>query len=205
MGRLPGRVPLNVGRSAAEKCPARVEAAQAMRLATPRRPPNNTTRHPATMFADDSTAKPQLPGAPAGLPLMQAADLQDHLLVASNDLERLQRLLADAGDALMANFYGASSEMKRLQQRLAEHPELDRDELQQALTHLAGAITAMQFQDMASQLITHTTCRLRGCADRLANDALGADEDGAGVIEEIPLRPNPVTQDEMDAGSIELF
>ena len=26
-----------------------------------------------------------------------------------------------------------------------------------------------------------------------------------GVVEEPPQRPNPVTQDEMDAGSIELF
>ena len=31
------------------------------------------------------------------------------------------------------------------------------------------------------------------------------DEDGAALIEDAPLRPNPVTQDEMDAGSIELF
>ena len=31
------------------------------------------------------------------------------------------------------------------------------------------------------------------------------DEEGAAVIEDAPLRPNPVTQDEMDAGSIELF
>ena len=30
------------------------------------------------------------------LPLLAAADLQDHLMVASNDLERLQRLLDDA-------------------------------------------------------------------------------------------------------------
>ena len=29
--------------------------------------------------------------------------------------------------------------------------------------------------------------------------------DGAAVVETFPLRPNPVTQDEMDAGSIELF
>lgn len=158
------------------------------------------------MFADDDHSHaPEPEHAPGTLPLLQAADLQDHLLVASNDLERLQRLLADAGDALMSNFYGASSEMKRLQQRLAEHPEICVDELQQALTHLAGAITAMQFQDMASQLITHTTKRLRNCADRLANEALGSDEDGDAVIEEMPLRPNPVTQDEMDAGSVELF
>ncbi len=166
--------------------------------------PNNacTTAHPeAPMLAQDPTAD-----SPAGgLPLLQAADLQDHLLVASNDLERLQRLLADAGDSLMAHFYGASSEMNRLQKRLAQQPKLNIDELQQALTHLAGAITAMQFQDMASQLIAHTTKRLRNCADRLASDALGSDEDGDAVVEEMPLRPNPVTQDEMDAGSVELF
>jgi hypothetical protein len=34
---------------------------------------------------------------------------------------------------------------------------------------------------------------------------MGDDEDGAAVIEPPPLRPNPVTQDEMDAGSVELF
>jgi hypothetical protein len=153
------------------------------------------------MLANDTPAEP----LGSGMPLLQAADLQDHLLVASNDLDRLQRLLADAGDSLMAHFYGANSEMNRLRQVLAQHPQLKGDELQQALTHLAGAITAMQFQDMASQLIVHTTRRLRNCADRLANDALGADEDGAAVIEELPLRPNPVTQDEMDAGSVELF
>jgi hypothetical protein len=140
-----------------------------------------------------------------GLPPLQAADLQDHLLVASNDLERLQRLLGDAGDSLLAHFHGASSEMQRLQKLIAGQPRLGNDELQQAMTHLAGAITAMQFQDMASQLIDHTTRRLRNCADRLANDALACDEDGAAVIADMPLRPNPVTQDEMDAGSVELF
>ena len=31
------------------------------------------------------------------------------------------------------------------------------------------------------------------------------DEDGQSAIEAPPLRPNPVTQSEMDAGSIELF
>jgi hypothetical protein len=70
---------------------------------------------------------------------------------------------------------------------------------------LGGAVTALQFQDMASQLITHTNKRLRSCADQIARVAMGDDEDGAAVVEEAPLRPNPVTQDEMDAGSIELF
>ena len=53
--------------------------------------------------------------------------------------------------------------------------------------------------------MTHANKRLRNCADRIARDAMGDDEDGEAVVEEAPLRPNPVTQDEMDAGSIELF
>ena len=66
------------------------------------------------------------------VPTLLAADLQDHLMTASNDLDRLQRLLAD---------------------------------------------------------------------DALPDD----DEDGEGLTIPAPLRPNPVTQDEIDAGSIELF
>jgi len=47
---------------------------------------------------------------------------------------------------------------------------------------------------------------LQGCAYRLASESMG-NEDGEAVpfVEEVPERPNPVTQDEMDAGSIELF
>ncbi len=139
------------------------------------------------------------------MPLLAAADLQDHLMVASNDLDRLQRLLSDACDALMVHFYGASGSLKTLLHGAASHPEVDLGELHSAMEHLAGAITAMQFQDMSSQLIAHTTRRLKNCADRLAADTFAGDEDGAAVVEEAPLRPNPVTQDEMDAGSIELF
>ena len=58
---------------------------------------------------------------------------------------------------------------------------------------------------MASQLIAHTHQRLRNCADRIARETMGDDDEGEAVIEAPPARPNPVTQDEMDAGSIELF
>ncbi|WP_341893121.1 hypothetical protein [Variovorax sp. YR752] len=136
---------------------------------------------------------------------MAAADIQDNLMTASNDLERLQRLLSDASEALMGHFYGASGQLNHLLHAMAQHPELNTRELHDAMQHMAGAITAMQFQDMASQLITHTNTRLRSCADRLAAEAMGDDEDGVAVVETAPLRPNPVTQDEMDAGSIELF
>ena len=148
------------------------------------------------------------PGGGSTLPLMAAADLQDNLMTASNDLERLQRLLSDASEALLGHFYGASGQLNHLLHAMAKHPELNTRELHDAMQHMAGAITAMQFQDMASQLVTHTSRRLRHCADRLARDAFAGDEDegeGDAVVELAPLRPNPVTQDEMDAGSIELF
>lgn len=141
----------------------------------------------------------------AELSLTVAADLQDSLMIASNDLDRLQRLLNDATETLMGHFYGASAQITRLARAAAQHPELNNEGLHEAMQHLGGAVTALQFQDMAWQLIGHTQRRLRNCADRVANDVMGDDEDGTAVVEEAPLRPNPVTQDEMDAGSIELF
>ena len=141
----------------------------------------------------------------AAMPLLAAADLQDHLMVASNDMDRLQGLLGDACESLMSHFYGATGELKALLHRAALHPEIEAPELHRAMQHMAGAITAMQFQDMASQLVDHTTRRLRSCADRIARDTMGDDEDGIAMVADAPLRPNPVTQDEMDAGSVELF
>jgi hypothetical protein len=144
--------------------------------------------------------------SPGLLPLAAAAELQDHLLVASNDLERLQRLLDDAAQALLAHFTGASAQVE-LALRGAQGPEPgDAAALHEAQTSLGQAVTALQFQDMASQLIHHTSRRLRSCADRLAAEVFAADDDeGEAVVQEAPRHPNPVTQDEMDAGSIELF
>ena len=140
-------------------------------------------------------------GSSAGKAFLAAADLQDHLLTASNDLDRLQTLLADACDTLQAGFFGASQHLHDLRATALPDPQ----PVERAVAHLGAAVTALQFQDMASQLINHTRGRLRNCADRLARDAFDGDEDGDAVIEEAPLRPNPVTQSEMDTGFIELF
>lgn len=143
---------------------------------------------------------------PGALPTLLAADLQDHLMTASNDLDRLQRLLADATTTLLRHFHGLSDRITQLRAQLDHGLVVDPVELEHASRSLGGAVTALQFQDMASQLITHTDRRLRSCADRLARDALADDdEDGAPLTMPAPLRPNPVTQDEVDAGSIELF
>ncbi len=135
------------------------------------------------------------------LPLQAAADLQDHLMTATNDLERLQTLLSDACVVLFAGFQGASEQIQKLS---AADPDPQGD-VSRAIQYLGTAVTALQFQDMASQLITHTNKRLRSCADTLARETFGDDEEGAAVVEMPPLRPNPVTQAEMDVGSIELF
>ncbi|ODU08277.1 MAG: hypothetical protein ABS84_13685 [Rubrivivax sp. SCN 71-131] len=153
--------------------------------------------------AEDSSAA--TPPPQAALSLLAATELQDHLLVAHNDLERLQRLLDDAAQALMQHFTYASEHMSAARVHLEACPQGEPPMIREARRTLASAITALQFQDMATQLIAHTSKRLRNCADRLACEAMGDDEDGVALVEEAPLRPNPVTQDEMDAGSIELF
>ena len=153
------------------------------------------------MLVQEDTSPPDGPA----FSLLAAADLQDDLMVASNDLERLQRLLSDACDSLMGHFYGANGELREMLHQAAAQTQDSAPQLHKAMQHMAGAITAMQFQDMASQLVNHTSRRLRNCADRLASQTMGDDEEGESVIEQTPLRPNPVTQDEMDAGSVELF
>ena len=79
-------------------------------------------------------------------------------------------------------------------------------ELDDVRQTIRSAVTELQFQDMASQLIIHTSKILQGCAYKLASESMD-NEDGEAVpfVETVPERPNPVTQDEMDAGSIELF
>jgi len=133
------------------------------------------------------------------LPVMLVAEVQDSLLVVVHDLSRLDGLLAHTMENLMLRFTSASANLSY--PAFAAVKELD-----EVRVALRAAVTELQFQDMASQLIIHTSKILQGCAYRLASDAMGY-EDGEAVpfVEEVPERPNPVTQDEMEAGSIELF
>jgi hypothetical protein len=149
--------------------------------------------------------EPQMPAeadAPS-IPLPVAADIQDHLLAACTDLERLQVLLADACHVLMDSFSSASYQLDLKRRRNTER-EL-RSVLEHVQTQLGSAVTALQFQDMASQLIEHTNLRLRNCADQLADTLFVDDEEGPTIVTPAPMRPNPVTQSEMNVGSVELF
>lgn len=131
---------------------------------------------------------------PAPLPWPAAAALQADLRLAGDDLDRLQRLLAEAGEALSGHFQAAADGLLAA----AAEPARADAALQRSIAHVSGAITAMQFQDLAAQLIDHTSRRLRDCAERLAPLP-----EGAGAVP--APRTNPVTQDAMDSGSVELF
>ena len=140
-------------------------------------------------------------GGPAvQIPVMVAAELQDSLLVVMHDLHRLEGLLNHATDNLLERFGEANSVLT--DDAVAGSPDLVA-----VRAALRNAVTELQFQDMASQLIWHTTKVLQGCAFRLASEAMGQDEgeEAAPFAEMAPDRPNPVTQSEMDAGSVDLF
>ena len=142
-----------------------------------------------------------LPSDYSGRTVFVSADLQDHLMAVSNDLERLQGMLTHACETLMEGFVGVTAQLQSLQ---AVKPE-NSAAIERAAKHLGKSAKALQFQDMSTQLIAHASQRLRHCCDRLAQDAFADDEDGAAVVTPAPLRPNPVTQSEVDTGFVELF
>lgn len=128
------------------------------------------------------------------------AELQDQLLTAATDLDRLGGLLDHAAERLMGSFLSARD-------RLAapgSHPcSASADSLDGLRRDLDEAITAMQFPDMAGQVITHAVRRIQGVADALAAEVGDPGEDAAAPV--LIQRSCPVAQREMDAGSVELF
>lgn len=134
------------------------------------------------------------------VPVMVAAELQDSLLVVMRDLHRLEGLLNHATTNLLERFSEANVLLSG--DSVGAEPGVDA-----ARAALRSAVTELQFHDMATQLIVHTTQVLQGCAFRLASETMGREEDelDAPIMALQPDRPNPVTQSEMDAGSIELF
>ena len=128
------------------------------------------------------------------LPVALVADLQDSLLIAMTDLQRLEGLLDHATGNLLERFGNANRDLEALEGALGEELTRIRHSLHQAVTEL-------QFHDMATQLLAHTSGMLKGCAWRLAEQAIEVPLD----LDPMPERPSPVTQSEMDAGSVELF
>lgn len=133
------------------------------------------------------------------LRVMLVAEVQDSLLTALHDLHRLEGLLTHATGTLMERFTAADI-------GLQQAGSGDATPLASVRRALNSAVTELQFEDMATQLIAHTARTLQSCASRLAAEAMDCDDDELPLEPEPPpARPNPVTQGEMDAGSVELF
>lgn len=133
------------------------------------------------------------------LPVNLVADLQDALLMAMTDLQRLEGLLDHATSNLLERFGSANQALSDLSAERAEELGPIRRDLHQAVTEL-------QFHDMATQLIVHTGKVLQSCAWRLADQAMEPEEGELPLeLDPMPERPSPVTQSEMDAGSVDLF
>jgi hypothetical protein len=134
---------------------------------------------------------------PPNLTALEAVAMQDQILIVAHDLDRLKRVLKDAFAQLSGAVYAAGVALGGLEADGAarsETPEV-----------LAGhALIALQFDDIATQLIDHAALRLRHCSDRLARAAFPADPDDA-PLEPPPLGHGPIASTEMSAGAIELF
>ena len=135
------------------------------------------------------------------LPVNLVADLQDALMMAMTDLERLEGLLDHATSNLLDRFGSANQALA-----LLADTDTDTHRLQPIRDHLRQAVTELQFHDMSTQLIVHTGKVLQSCAWKLADSAMEPEEDEIPLeLDPMPDRPSPVTQSEMDAGSIDLF
>lgn len=133
------------------------------------------------------------------LPVNLVADLQDALLMAMTDLKRLEGLLDHATGNLLERFSTANHALGHLSGN-------DNEDLVHVRQSLHQAVTELQFHDMATQLIAHTGKVLQGCAWKLADESMEPEEGELPMcVDPTPERPSPVAQNEMDAGSIDLF
>lgn len=133
------------------------------------------------------------------LPVTVVSDVQDALVTVMTDLQRLQGLLNQATSTLMDRFDACSLALGNLKE--------DGSSDVSAARHILGqAVIELQFHDLATQLLTHTSNQLQGCAHRLADQAMGPDDDELSIERfTVSDRPSPVAQSEWQAGSVELF
>jgi hypothetical protein len=107
------------------------------------------------------------------------------------DLERLKTLVNDAAGRLLGSF----NEFANLEEQAVRNME-ERARIQSAI---GTAVTALQFQDMATQLTGHAQRRLAALENCLRS--MYGEKLGNGLLEQ----PQPVRQVEMSAGSVDLF
>jgi hypothetical protein len=129
---------------------------------------------------------------PEGAPDSAGSTAARECAAIASDLARLNSLIADAGDRLLASF----TQIIEIAPTLGAQPH-DRERLNGAI---AQAMTALQFQDMCTQLTQHAQRRLVQLEQALSTLAEEADDPLVDLA-----RMQPVRQEAMGAGSIELF
>jgi chromosome segregation ATPase len=107
------------------------------------------------------------------------------------DLERLKSLINDAGERLLLSFNEIAAVLPTLATTDAQRA--------QVVEAVHTAVTALQFQDMATQLTGHAQRRLSVLEERLRS----LSDDAARGLQMV--QSHPVRQVEMTAGSIDLF
>ena len=136
-----------------------------------------------TTMTQNPTREPPLPDT--------SHDAAQECAAIEADLERLKTLVNDAAGRLMGSF----NEFVELEQQTVRNSE-QRQRIESAI---GTAVTALQFQDMATQLTGHAQRRLaalESCLRTMYGEGVGA-----GLFE----HSQPVRQSEMSAGSIDLF
>lgn len=111
---------------------------------------------------------------------------KQHLVEVESDLEQITILLSGAIDKLSANFMAVHEAVSQQQQVLnslmqTHHFKQEEVDLLEGLTRKTGdevnsAVTAMQFQDMTSQLLTRTIKRVSGLRGLLQELAVHGNE-----------------------------
>lgn len=141
---------------------------------------------------------------------------------ARAELEQLDALIADAVARLSVSFerlcaaavrpgtYVAPREAANDAPEREPAPTCGRAAFDETASAFGEAVTALQFQDIASQLLAHAAARLRAL-ERMAGvltrlpDASGEDLCAALAAARGARRTNPVAQGRMAEGGIELF
>ena len=132
------------------------------------------------------------PSSQAHAPALLFVELQDELMMVASDLDRLDRLLDRASRDILLHF-----------EQLAARGLATAGAGVRKTAMTQEVVTSLQFQDLSSQLIAHAQRQLKHCVDRLA--AAVFPDEGDGIVEQAPGRPNPVCQSNLSAGSVELF
>ena len=135
---------------------------------------------------------------PVSVPL---TELRVHLHAVSNDLERLTLLLGEAATQLLSGFAAAHARLDAAPVIPGPGPLVDLTRSVRA--DLQDAMSALQFQDLASQLVDHSVRRIRAVADIL--DAPDGDPKLSWASARMIGKNCPVAQLGMSAGTVVLF